>query len=393
MEQTWRWFGPNDKVALPEIRQAGAEGIVTALHEIPYGVAWSLEAIRERQALLADMPWSVVESLPVSEKIKLGEPGLDEIFENYRISIRNLAACGVRTICYNFMTVIDWTRTELGHVLPSGAKALRFNAAQSAAFDCYILERPGAEDDYAPALLDKARAWMKGASEADRATLLASIMAGLPGAYDRYDVPALKKLVARYREIGRADLVAHHARFLREVVPAAEECGVRLAIHPDDPPFDIFGLPRIVSRAEDLQTILDHVPSPANGLTFCTGALGAGAHNDVPALARRFAPHIHFVHLRNVAKEPDGSFMESDHLGGDVDMVAVVRTLLAEQARRMDEGHERWRIPFRPDHGHEIADDLRRGAFPGYPLIGRLRGLAEIRGVMKAVAQLEGLPA
>ena len=335
--------------------------------------------------------WSVVESLPVAEAIKLGEGDLASLFENYRQSLRNLAASGVTTVCYNFMAVLDWTRTELAHRLPGGATALRFDAAAFAAFDCYILERAGAEADHAN-VLDRARRWIAAASEADKSRLLATIMAGLPGAFDRYDVPGLRRILARYRQIGHQELRANYARFLREVVPVAEECGVSLCVHPDDPPRDLFGLPRIVSSSDDLQSIVDACPSAANGITFCTGALGAGPQNNVPEMANRFAPHIRFAHLRNVTKAPDGSFMEADHLGGDVDMVAVVTTLLKEQARRKAAGATNWRIPFRPDHGHELLDDIGRGTHPGYPLIGRLKGLAEIRGVMTAVAATSGLP-
>jgi mannonate dehydratase len=397
MEQTWRWFGPDDPVRLPQIRQAGASGIVTALHHIPYGVVWSVEEISRRRDTIAGDPalrlrWSVVESLPVSEAIKLGEGDLAPLFENYRQSLRNLAACGVTTVCYNFMAVIDWTRTELAHRLPGGGTALRFDAVVYAAFDCYILERAGAEADYPDDVLDRARQWIARASEADKDRLLATIMAGLPGAYDRYDVPGLRRMLARYHGIGREELRANYAQFLREVVPAAEECGVSLCVHPDDPPRDLFGLPRIVSSAEDLQFIVGTCPSPANGITFCTGALGAGDQNDVSEMAARFAPHIRFAHLRNVTKMPDGSFTEADHLGGDIDMVAVVSTLLKEQARRKGAGNMNWRIPFRPDHGHELLDDEGRGTHPGYPLIGRLKGLAEIRGVMTAVAATGGLP-
>lgn len=397
MEQTWRWFGPDDAVRLPQIRQAGASGIVTALHHIPYGVVWSVDEISKRRDMIAadaelGLRWSVVESLPVSEAIKLGEGDLAALFDNYRQSIRNLAACGVTTICYNFMAVLDWTRTELAYRLPGGGTALRFNADAFAAFDCYILERPGAEADHSEDVLRRAKAWVARASQADKDRLLATIMAGLPGAYDRYDVPGLRRMLDRYHGIDHAALRANYARFLREVVPAAEESGVSLCVHPDDPPRDLFGLPRVVSSADDLQFIVDACPSVANGITFCTGALGAGAQNDVPAMAARFAPHIRFAHLRNVTKSPDGSFMEADHLGGDVDMVAVVTTLLKEQARRKQAGEMNWRIPFRPDHGHELCDDIGRGTHPGYPLIGRLKGLAEIRGVMTAVASTAGLP-
>jgi mannonate dehydratase len=397
MQQSWRWFGPDDVVPLHAIRQAGASGVVTALHQIPYGQLWTLEAIEERKAQIAADPplglhWDVVESLPVHERIKLGEGNLTALFDTYRASMRNLAACGIKIICYNFMPVVDWTRTELHHPLPGGGTALRFNAHEYAAFDCFMLERPGAEADLSPEVLARARAWFARASESDKSTLLASIMAGLPGAFDRYDIPALRKMLDRYKDISAGALRQNLARFLREVIPTAEELGIRMAIHPDDPPRPLMGLPRIVSSQSDLASITSCVESEANGITFCTGSLGAGAQNDVPTMAKRFVPRIHFAHLRNVAKAADGSFMEAEHLGGDTDMVSVVETLLIEQARRRERGDASWRIPFRPDHGHELLDDAGKGSFPGYSAIGRLKGLAEIRGVMTAVSRLRSLP-
>ena len=397
MEQTWRWFGPDDVVKLTDARQAGATGIVTALHQIPYGVVWPKEEILRRKATIEGdaslgLRWSVVESLPVAEPIKIGEGDLEPLFETYRQSLRNLAACGVDIVCYNFMPVLDWTRTDLRFPQPGGGRALRFDAARFAAFDCLMLERPGAEADHPPEAVARGRAWFERSSEDDRKQLLANIMAGLPGAFDRYDIPGLRKMLERYRGMTREGLRENLARFLRAVIPTAEEVGIRMGIHPDDPPRPTFGLPRIVSNADDLAFITGVVGSAANGLTFCTGSLGAGVTNDVPAMAKRFAGKIAFAHLRNVTKEPDGSFVEADHLGGDVDMVSVVTTLLEEQGRRREAGDPRWRIPFRPDHGHELMDDIGKPAFPGYSAIGRLKGLAEIRGVMTAVAAMRGLP-
>ncbi len=397
MEQTWRWFGPDDVVGLAQIRQTGATGIVTALHQVPYGVIWSVEAIETRKAMIAadrslGLRWSVVESLPVHEFIKLGEGDLEPLFENYRQSLRNLAQCGITTVCYNFMPVLDWTRTELAHPLPGGGTALRFNAHEFAAFDCFMLERDGAEADHSPDALARAKEWFGRSSEADQRKLLGNIMAGLPGAYDRYDIPGLRRMLDRYRDISSTGLRENLARFLRAVIPVAEEVGIRMAIHPDDPPRPLMGLPRIVSNADDLAFIVAAVSSPSNGITLCSGSLGAGVANDVPAIAEKFARHIHFAHLRNVAKEPDGSFMEAEHLGGDTDMVAVVVTLLEEQNRRQAAGTPNWRIPMRPDHGHELLDDVGKPSHPGYPAIGRLRGLAELRGVMTAVSKLRGLP-
>jgi mannonate dehydratase len=397
MEQAWRWFGPEDVIKLSHVCQTGATGIVTALHHIPYGVVWSIEEIEKRKALIAADPslglrWSVVESLPVHESIKIGKGDLTPLFDSYRQSLRNLAQCGITTICYNFMPVVDWTRTELAHPLAGGGTALRFNAHEFAAFDCFMLERPGAEADHSSEVLKRAREWYDRSSEADRRQLLSNIMAGLPGAYDRYDIPGLRAMLDRYRDIDAKALRENLARFLREVIPTAEEVGVRMCIHPDDPPRPLMGLPRIVSNADDIAFILQAVDSPANGLTLCSGSLGANPANDVPAIAERFANRIWFAHLRNVAKEADGSFMEAEHLGGDTDMVALVTVLLQEQKRRKDTGDTHWRIPMRPDHGHELLDDVGKPTHPGYPAIGRLRGLAELRGVMRAVSALRNLP-
>jgi mannonate dehydratase len=397
MEQTWRWFGPQDAITLGEVAQTGATGIVTALHHVPYGVIWSADEIAERKGAIETdaslgLRWSVVESLPVAEAIKHGEGDLVPLFDNYRASIRNLASLGIRTICYNFMPVVDWTRTELFHVLPGGGRALRFNMHEFAAFDCFMLARPGAEADFEPDVLARARAWFDAASESDKDRLLKTIMAGLPGAFDRYDIPGLRRILDRYRDITADGLHENLARFLREVVPLAEELGIRMAIHPDDPPRSLMGLPRIVSNADDIVRILAAVDEDANGLTFCVGSLGAGAHNDVLAMAARFAERTHFIHLRNVAKEPDGSFAEAEHLAGDSDMVAVIETFLREQERRRELGDASWRLPFRPDHGHELLDDIGRGSFPGYSAIGRLKGLAELRGVMIAVSRIHQLP-
>jgi len=389
MKESWRWFGPVDRVTLPEIAQTGATGIVNALHEIPYGEIWSVEAIKERQTIVTDagvgLDWNVVESLPIHEAIKRGEGDLAPLFANYRQSMANLAACGVKVICYNFMPLIDWTRTDLAAPLRGGATALRFAAPRMAAFELRMLGRAAAEADYPASAISEGDRWFQGASEADREALLASIMAGLPGAYDRYDIAGLKRALAGYEGRGADDLRNNYRRFLQDVIPAAEELGMRLCVHPDDPPRNLLGLARIVSDADDIAWILGAVDSPANGLTLCAGSLGANPANDVPAIARRFADRIHFAHLRNVAKEPDGSFQEAEHLAGDTDMVALVATLLDEEARRRAEGRADADIPFRPDHGHEIGPDIGRGTHPGYPLVGRLRGLAELRGIIAAL--------
>lgn len=390
MRESWRWFGPYDRIPLPEIAQTGATGVVTALHEIPYGEVWSVEAIRARQAMIADagvgLDWNVVESLPIHEAIKRGEGDLAPLFANYRQSMANLAACGIEVICYNFMPLLDWTRTDLAAPVRGGATALRFAAPRMAAFELRMLGRAEAEADYPPEAIAAGDVWFQSATEDDRAELLRSIMSGLPGAYDRYDIAGLRDALRGYEGLGRAELRANYARFLAEVIPAAQDLGMRLCVHPDDPPRDILGLPRIVSDARDIAWILDSQDDRANGLTLCAGSLGANPANDLPAIARRFADRIHFVHLRNVAKEPDGSFQEADHLSGDTDMVALVAELLREEDRRRAEGRADWELPFRPDHGHEIGPDRDRGTHPGYPLVGRLRGLAELRGVIAALS-------
>jgi mannonate dehydratase len=398
MEQTWRWFGPGDEATLAHARQAGATGIVTALHDIPYGDVWPVEAIRERKALIESdesmgLRWSVVESVPVHEDVKLGRGDLDRLYTNFANTLRNLGACGVRTVCYNFMLILDWTRTDLAAKLPGGGTALRMNMHQLAAFDVLMLKRAGAENDYAADVLARAEAWFAAASDEDKARLWGNVMAGLPGAFKRYEPAELRDVIAEQSSLTHDDLRRNLVRFLEAVIPAAEEAGVVMSIHPDDPPRNLAGLNRIVKNAEDIAFILNAVPSPNSGLTLCTGSLGAGAHNDVPAIARRFADKIKFCHLRNVRKDPDGSLMESDHLDGDVDMVEVVSILLDEEQRRRKSGAPQSLIPFRPDHGHELIDDATRRTHPGYPVVGRLRGLAELRGVMAALAHQRGYAA
>jgi mannonate dehydratase len=387
MIESWRWYGPYDKIALPEIAQTGASGIVTALHEIPYGEVWPSDLIAARKAEIqaAGFEWVVVESLPVHERIKRGEGDLTQLFANYRQSMANLSANGIHTICYNFMPLIDWTRTDLAAPVARGGTCLRFSAPKMAAFELHMLGRQAAEADYPEEVRKDAAVWFQQSSEADRETLLHSIMSGLPGAYDRYDIAGLKSALRGYDGISRTDLRANYRRFLNEVIPAADELGMRLCVHPDDPPRDLLGLPRIVSDAEGIAFALDAVPARANGLTLCSGSLGANPANDVPAIARQFADRIHFAHLRNVRKDPDGSFEEAAHLEGDTDMVALIDTLLGEERRRTAEGREDATLPFRPDHGHELLSDIGRGTHPGYPLIGRLRGLAELRGVVAAL--------
>ncbi len=384
MIETWRWFGPLDAIDLSEIAQTGARGIVTALHDIPYGEVWPLEAIAERKAMIeaSGAHWAVVESLPVHEDIKLGQGDLDGLFENYRQSLANLASQGVTTVCYNFMPLLDWTRTRLDAALPAGGTSLRFSQVEMAGFEVHMLGREGAENEYTQDILDQAAKWADGADEAERQRLLTAIMSGLPGAYARYDVEGLRAALAPWQGFTTEDLQANLKRFLEEVVPTASELGMRMCIHPDDPPRPLLGLPRIVSSRDHIAAIMGMVDDVANGLTLCAGSLGANPANDVPAIAVEFADRIHFAHLRNVRKEPDGSFEEAAHLGGDTDMPALVAVLLEEEKRRRKDGRRDADIPFRPDHGHALLTDEGRNTHPGYPLIGRLRGLAELRGVI-----------
>ena len=382
MKETWRWFGPLDALGLDEVAQTGAAGIVNALHEVPYGAVWQSADIAARRHLIetAGFGWDVVESLPIHEAIKRGDAPLEPLFANYRQSMANLAENGIRTICYNFMPLLDWTRTDLASPLPRGGTCLRFSAPKMAAFELYMVGRKGAEANYSDAVLAAAQAWFAQASSDDQAELLKSIMSGLPGAYDRYSLETLRRALDAYQGLGRDDLRANYKRFLQEIIPTAQELGLNFCVHPDDPPRDILGLPRIVSNADDISWVLNAVDAPENGLTFCTGSLGANPLNDLPAMVQKFGARIHFAHLRNVVKDPDGSFEEGTHLGGDSDMVAIVRALLAaETARGIS-------LPFRPDHGHDLLDDSGRKTHPGYPLIGRMRGLAELRGVIAALA-------
>ncbi|SDJ03275.1 mannonate dehydratase [Billgrantia gudaonensis] len=390
MEHTWRWFGPADPIRLDEIRQTGATGIVTALHEEPNDRAWSVAAIAERKALIeaAGLRWSVVESVPVPEAVKQGRPERDGLIDTYCQTLRNLAACGIDTVCYNFMPVLDWTRTDLAWRLPEGGLALRFDQTAFAAFDLYLLARPDATAEYSEAEQAAARAYLDGLDAAGRDALVDTLIAGLPGAEEHYTLAQFRQALAAYDGIDAARLRENLRYFLAAVVPVAEAEGIRLAIHPDDPPRPLLGLPRVVSTPGDAQWLLDAVPSPANGLTLCTGSYGVRADIDLAAMARRFGPKIHFAHLRSTKREASDprSFHEAAHLDGDVDMVAVIQALVDEERRREREGGPR--LPLRPDHGHHILDDQQRSTAPGYPLYGRLKGLAELRGVERAVRRL-----
>ena len=387
MKETWRWFGPQDPVSLDHVRQAGATGVVSALHHFYRGEAWPLDEVLKRKAEIeaAGLTWSVVESIPIHNSIKLQSGPFRQFTDAWKDSLAAIAKAGVKIICYNFMPVVDWTRTDLRWRLPSTGYALRFDVTDFAAYDLFILQRTGAERDYSEARVAAARARHDGMSEGRRDELEQTIIAGLPGAEGSYDRAALRELINQYKSVTAGELRDHLVSFLREVVPIAEELGVRLAIHPDDPPWPLFGLPRVVSTAEDARAILAGVDTAANGLTFCVGSYGARADNDLIAMVKEFAPRIHFVHLRQVMREADGSFHEAEHLCGSSDMVGVISAVLKEEARRRKQNRLDSEIPMRPDHGHLLADDIGRKVNPGYSLVGRLKGLAELRGVVKGL--------
>ncbi|WP_181704959.1 mannonate dehydratase [Chthonobacter rhizosphaerae] len=400
MRHTWRWFGPVDKVTIADARQAGAEGIVSALHHVPAGEVWTPEEIARRQREVATLPseapsglaWEVVESLPVSEAIKTRTGDWRRHVEAWTTSLHHLAAAGIEVVCYNFMPVLDWTRTDVTWRVAHGGTTMRFDLVDFAVFDIHVLGRAGARDDYEPSVARAADDRNATMSDADRSRLSAAVNAGLPGEAE-VGLDRLRGELARYAEIDAERLRANLIGFLEAVAPVAESLGLRLCCHPDDPPFPLMGLPRILSTEADYRAILDAVPSPANGVTLCTGSLGARPDNDLPGMARRLGPRIHFVHLRNVRRETAGvpcSFHEDEHLAGDTDMVAVIGALLDEEARRRAEGRRDAVLPMRPDHGQDILDDLARGAQPGYPAIGRLKGLAELRGVERALASVAG---
>lgn len=376
-----RWYGPHDKVSLSDIRQAGCEGVVTALHQIPVGDIWTVEEIEKRRKMIEDagMTWTVIESLPVSDDIKKQRGDYKLHIENYKQSIRNVAACGLKVITYNFMPVLDWLRTDVNYEMTDGSRALYFNRLDFVIFDLLLLQRPGAEHDFTQAEIEQAKAKFAVMSEAKKESIFKNCLLGLPGSDDAFTPEQVLSALKSYDGIDKEQLKKHLFDFLHAVIPVAEECGVKMAIHPDDPPYAVMGLPRIMSTEQDAADMLAAVPSPSNGLCFCTGSFGARADNDIPKMLHRFADHVHFLHLRNTKRDDDGNFFEADHLAGDTNMYEVIKEVIQIQRRR------RISIPMRPDHGHQMLDDLKKTTYPGYSAIGRLRGLAELRGVEYAL--------
>jgi mannonate dehydratase len=396
MRQTWRWFGPRDLVSIDDMMQAGVEGVVSALHHVPTGAVWTAEEVAKRQAEIGRMrdgspsglKWEVVESLPVSEDIKKQTGSWREHIANYKTSLRVLRDAGIEVICYNFMPVLDWTRTDLAWRLPNGATCMRFDLNDFAAFDIHILARPGASESYPPEVVEDAKRRFEAMDDAARQALARNVVFGLPGAAEHFTLEDVRGHLAEYAAISEERLRSHLIDFLAEVTPVAQDLGLRLCCHPDDPPFSLLGLPRVMSTEADYRKVMAAVDLPANGITLCTGSLGARPDNDLPGMMDRLGDRVHFLHLRNVQRQSSdimGSFYEAEHLGGGTDMVAMIAAVLREEGRRRAAGRPDCSIPFRPDHGQDILDDLGRKAQPGYPAIGRLKGLAELRGIMTAL--------
>jgi mannonate dehydratase len=394
LEHTWRWFGPKDPIKLEEITQTGAAGVVTALHQIPAGEIWTVDEITKRKNVIesAGLRWSVAESVPAHEDIKKRQGNYRKFIENYKESIRNLGKCGIDIICYNFMPVLDWSRTDLEVVFKDGSITTKFEANVFAAFDLFILARPGAENDYREEQIHHARRYYENLSASQKERLIQTVLLGFPGSGEAYTLEELKAALGEYRKIGDTGLRENLYSFIKEIVPVAEESGVLMAIHPDDPPWPLLGLPRVVSNKQDVEKILNVLNSPSNGITLCTGSFGAGYKNDLVDIAVSLAERISFIHLRNVVRNQNGDFMEDNHLDGDIDIYGVMKALLIEQQRRTIEGRVDRRMPFRPDHGHlMLADQQRPKVYPGYSLFGRMRALAELRGLELGIRRSLGL--
>ncbi|NOU61319.1 mannonate dehydratase [Marinifilum caeruleilacunae] len=387
LEQTWRWYGPDDPISLKEIRQTGATGIVSALHHIPNGEVWTITEIEKRihEIESAGLKWTVVESVPVHEDIKKKSGNSQTYIENYKESIKNLGACGIQTICYNFMPVLDWSRTDLEFDFEDGSNALKFDMVTFVAFDVYILKRPNAKKDYPIDLVERASEKFKSMTSEAIEKVTRTVIAGLPGAEESYTLESFQKVLDGYKEIGAEELKKHLHDFLREIIPVAEKTGVRMAIHPDDPPRALLGLPRVVSTIDDAIELTKVVDSVSNGITLCTGSFGAGHFNDLPEMTKTLASRINFVHLRNVSRDAEGNFFENYLFDGDIDIPAVMKALLLEEQKRKSEGRSDWQIPMRPDHGNKMLDDLPKTTNPGYSLYGRMKGLAELRGLEQGI--------